>query len=154
LPPSATPPAGSGGVASYDVDGIGIRDHRAHPAPAPDLPPNIHRPNAHKLSPVVTDAMTRQIDQVVAKCAQLLPAGASDEKSRVEGEIFLSIKDGQATVTKAAMQLRDTTGDVDQARRCLEQQAVGLTAHAGDEPDLVDYPIHLSLLLAAAAPGP
>jgi hypothetical protein len=84
----------------------------------------------------------------VRACAASLPREARSERSRVEGQITIAIKDHLATVTAAAFQLRDIAEPAQaEVKQCLTQRAVGLTAPAGDEADLDSYGISLSLAL-------
>ena len=51
-------------------------------------------------------------------------------------------------VTSTTVELSDVTGGtVDQARKCIEDKSVGLTAPAANEADLEDYPIQISFVI-------
>ncbi len=156
--PAPALPAGQGRIApegsatSYTIDGIEVRDHRGSNAGPPmDLPPNIHPPTSHKIPSTLTHVVATQVQGVLADCARMLPAAARGPRSRLEGELIVAIKSGKLTVTRSMMQLRDTVGDVEAARSCVEQKSVGLTADAADQPDLDNYSIHVSF---AVLPGP
>ncbi len=143
------------GVTSYMIDGIPVRDHRGPAAGKPlDLPPNIHPPNAPKIPPALVSDVSGKVRAVMGDCARLLPADARGPKPRLEGEIIVSVKDGTLTVDRSMMQLRDVVGDPEPMRQCMEQKTVGLTANAGDQPDITDYSIHLSFVVLAGPPPP
>jgi hypothetical protein len=149
LPQGRITPEGS--ATTYTIDGIEVRDHRGSNAGPPmDLPPNIHPPLSHKIPSTLTHVVAQQLQGVLAECARALPPGARGPKPRLEGEVIVAIKSGKLTVTRSMMQLRDTIGDVEATRSCVEQKSVGLTADASDQPDLDNYSIHVSF---AVLPG-
>lgn len=85
---------------------------------------------------------------MLRECTAGIPAEALEPKSRIEGEILISIKDHQATVTSATLKLRRVAEDAKAgAEQCLARAALGFVAPAGDESDLDDYSIALSLTL-------
>ncbi|HEX3764663.1 MAG TPA: hypothetical protein VHW23_38475 [Kofleriaceae bacterium] len=126
----------------------GARDHRApqHAVTEPPPPPRADPPAGRKINIQVTSDLSQVLRPALQECAANLAPGAAGATSRIEGEIVVSIKDHQATVTAANFQLRDIAeaaqADVQQ---CLVQRAVGVTASAGDEQDVDSYPITVSL---------
>jgi hypothetical protein len=79
------------------------------------------------------------------ECGRSVPAPSLGTKPRLEGQIVIAVKDQQAKVTSATMQLRDITGEaVDPTRQCIEQRSLGLTAAAPGEVDLESYSINLT----------
>jgi hypothetical protein len=126
----------------------GERDHRApeRAAAEPPPPPRADPPAGRKINVQVTSDLSQVLRPALQECASSLAPGAAGATSRVEGQIFISIKDHQATVTSANFQLRDIaeTAQAD-VQQCLVQRAVGVTAAAGDEQDLDGYPITVSL---------
>jgi hypothetical protein len=129
------------------VGAQGVRDHRApeRAAPAaPEQPPD--PPAGHKINVQVTSDLSQVLRPALQDCATNLAPGVAGDTSRVEGQIVIAIKNHQATVTSASFQLRDFA-EAAQAdlKQCLVQRAVGVTAPAGDEPDIDGYPIVVSL---------
>ena len=152
-PPATVTPAiasdvGSDDATTYKVDTITIHDHRGSNAgSALDLPPGIHPPNMRQISPAAVANVSRGVRGVLAECQKLVPPIPPGPKPRMDGEIVISIKNGQATITKGLVQLRDTVGDVEPAKQCLEQKVVGVTSDAAGEADLDAYSIHMSFAL-------
>lgn len=111
------------------------------PPPAPPDPPAGRRINIQ-----VTSDLSQVLRPALQECAADLAPGAAGDTSRVEGQVVIAIKDHQATVMSASFQLHDVA-EAAQAdvKQCLLQRAVGVTAPAGDEPDLDGYPITVSL---------
>jgi hypothetical protein len=144
-----TPPAGrtatdDGSAKTYQIEGITVHDHRGSNAGPPmDLPPNMHPPGSREIPVSIVSAFSKEVRRVVFDCTHDLPQAQRGPHSRVEGEIVIAIKDGKASVTKSLMQLRDTTGDVEQVRQCIEQHATGLSVDGEGQADLDGYSIHL-----------
>ncbi|MBA3391721.1 MAG: hypothetical protein H0T89_03705 [Deltaproteobacteria bacterium] len=128
------------------VNGIRVRDHRKPEDRVPmDLPPNLHPPSSRRIQPTLTGALTDQIRKIMAACGASVPKQELGVKPRIEGQIVIAVKGQQAQVTSAVMVMRDATGPgVDQAKQCIEQKAVGVTAPAPDEADVESYSINLS----------
>lgn len=85
---------------------------------------------------------------MLRQCTAGIPAEAQGPKGRIEGEILISIKDHQATVTSATLSLRDVAEDAKAAaEQCLARAPLGFVAPADAESDLDDYSIALSLTL-------
>ena len=149
ITPGIAPSASDGADSNnYQVGGVTIHDHRGSNAgSAIDLPPGVHPPNMRQISPAVVNNVSRGVRGVLAQCQKLVPPIPPGPKPRMDGEIVISIKDGQATITKGLVQLRDTVGDVEPAKQCLEQKVVGVTADASGEADLDSYSIHMSFAL-------
>lgn len=127
----------------------GARDHREAGRtvqPPPPTPPRADPPAGRKINVQVTSDLSQVLRPALQECAANLAPGAAGATSRIEGEIIVSIKDHQATVTSANFQLRDIseTAQAD-VQQCLVQRAVGVTASAGDEQDVDGYPITVSL---------
>lgn len=60
----------------------------------------------------------------------------------------MSIKDHQATVTRATFELRDlASASQGPLKQCMEQKSVGVATPSGDEPDVSGYAITLSFRL-------
>lgn len=91
-------------------------------------------------------SLSQKLRPTLKECAANLAPDAAGKQSRIEGEIIVSIKDHQATITAANFQLRDIAEAAKPGiQQCLVQRAVGFTASAGDESDVDGYPITLSL---------
>ncbi|MBV8759816.1 MAG: hypothetical protein JO257_21180 [Deltaproteobacteria bacterium] len=137
------PPPGS--ANEYTIGDVRVRDHRAGSNAPLDVPPNIHRPNTRQLPSGLTAEVAQKVRGVLADCAKDLPKEARGEHPRLEGTIFVAIKDHKLTVTSAAYQLRDVTGDaVDATKSCVEQKSVGLEAAASDQDDIDNYSIGIT----------
>jgi hypothetical protein len=145
---AATPTPRSGsGATDYTVGGVRIRDHRAGTHAPADVPPAVHTLGGHKVSSQLVSGFAQKLRGVVAECATSVDAGARGAKARAEGEIRIAIKGGQATISRAIFQLRDVTGASDPAKLCMEEKAVTISIPSGDEPDVEDYSVTLSLSL-------
>ena len=120
------------------------RDHRTAEHAAADSPPD--PPAGRTINVQVTSDLSQVLRPALQECAANLAPGTAGDLSRVEGQVVIAIKDHQATVTSASFQLHDFA-EAAQAdiKQCLVQRAVGVTAPAGDEPDIDSYPITVSL---------
>jgi hypothetical protein len=120
------------------------RDHRAAEPAAVDPPSD--PPAGRRINVQVTSDLSQVLRPALQECAANLVPGTAGDLSRVDGQVVIAIKDHQATVTSASFQLHDfaeaAQADIQQ---CLVQRAVGVTAPAGDEPDVDSYPITISL---------
>lgn len=126
----------------------GARDHRVpeRAAAEPPPPPHADPPAGRKINIQVTSDLSQVLRPALQECAANLAPGAAGATSRIEGQIFVAIKDHQATVTSADFQLRDIAEAAQpDIKQCLMQRAVGVTATAGDEQDVDSYPITVSL---------
>ena len=146
---TATPTSGSDGeVKEYEVNGVKVRDHRKGDHPPVDLPPNIHPLEGRKLPSTLTADISNKLQGVLKECAANVPVEARGTKPRLEGTIFVSIKDHQLKITSSTVQLRDVVGAaVEPTKKCFEEKSVGLTTGAGDEPDLDGYSISITYAL-------
>jgi hypothetical protein len=140
------------GSASAPIGETRIRDHRSPDRIADDTAPRAPRPSeepeGRKIAPQVTGGLGQQLRPLLRQCTASLAPGARTDKSRVQGEITVSIKDQQATITGARFELRDIA-EASQAdfKRCLTERAVGLAAPATGEADVEGYAITVSLVL-------
>jgi len=129
-----------------------IHDHRT-PAPAAsepaasETPPPVPPPQGDRAAATqLTQVLSQRLPAALQECAANLQPAQHGARSRVEGEIRIAIKDHEATITSAAFQLRDVSDAVqDEIKRCLVQHAVGVTAPAGDEADIDNRAISVSL---------
>ncbi|TMQ12374.1 MAG: hypothetical protein E6J90_15060 [Deltaproteobacteria bacterium] len=125
-----------------------IRDHRTGEHAQPEIPPPSHPPGGREIAPQITGDLGQQLRPLVRTCAAHLAPEARSDKSRIDGQITIAIRDHQATVVAAAFQLRDVAEAAQaEVKQCLTQRAVGLTAPASNEADLDGYAISLSLAL-------
>ncbi|HSN30668.1 MAG TPA: hypothetical protein VLT45_30485 [Kofleriaceae bacterium] len=138
------PPPGS--ANEYMIGDVRVRDHRAGSNAPLDVPPNIHAPNTRQLPSTLTAEVAQKIRVVLADCAKELPKEARGDHPRLEGTIFVSIKEHRLTVTSATYQLRDVTGDdaVQATKSCVEQKSVGLQTDASDQADIDNYSIGIT----------
>jgi len=148
LPP---PQSGSSDTAGQPV----VHDHRSPvpaasepPPPPPSEPPaTIPPPSPDRAAATqITQVLSRRLPPALQECAANLQPSQHGARSRIQGEIQIAIKDHQATITSATFQLRDVNDAVqDEIKRCLVQHAVGVTAPAGDEADIDNRAISVSL---------
>jgi hypothetical protein len=145
--PRLSPAEGSGSATEYYVGGTRVRDHRAgEHTPIQMSPAPPRRPERRDTASRLTADLAQRIRPAMGACIAGVPAELRGDKPRVEGEIIVAIKDHQATVTSAALALRDVPEAAQLGvRPCLARAAVGLVAPAGTEDDVDGYPITLSL---------
>lgn len=131
-----------------------IHDHRSPDPAASEAPPPPSEPPAPRPPPQpdreaatqITQVLSQRLPAALQECAANLQPSQHGARSRIQGEIRIAIKDRQATITSAAFQLRDVNDAVqDEIKRCLVQHAVGVTAPAGDEADVDNRAISVSL---------
>jgi hypothetical protein len=135
-------------VREYAVGDVLIRDHRAREVPPPDVPPAVHPPIGRRLPSRLTSDLAAQLRAATTTCAASVPADARGAAPRIDGEIVIAIKDQRASITSATIQPRDLTGDAMEAvKQCLLGKAIGMSTPSGDEPDLEQYSITLSLVV-------
>jgi len=145
LPPSA--PAAPAGT-DYVVGDVRVRDHRTGTHEQLDVAPVIHAPTGTKIASALSSEIAKNIGGVVAECAGLVPSAARGARPRFEGQVKIAIANHQATITSAAIRLRDVTGESSAAaQQCLEQKVIGVSTPSGNEPDIDGYGITLSLRL-------
>lgn len=132
----------------YRAGATRVRDHRAGEHTPIQAPPRIPRPDGREIPSTLTSSLGRGIRTALRPCAAGIAPSALGPRPRIEGQILVSIRDHQATVTSSTLKLRDVADDARaQAEECLARSAVGFVAPAGDEPDIDDYSITLSLTL-------
>jgi hypothetical protein len=143
--PSAARPE----VTEYRVGDVRVRDHRTgEHGPVPIARRPLPRPDGREIPSRLTSDLGQRVRSVVWQCVAAVPADARGAGARAEGQILVSIKDHQATVTAATLQLRNVAETAQpEFDQCLARSAVGLVASAGNESDLDDYSITLSLTL-------
>jgi len=139
-------PAGAGSaVREYASGDVRVRDHRSGDHAAVDVPPAIHPPEGRKIPSQLTSDLAQHLRGVMAECAASVPPDALGASPRLEGEVLMSIKNHQATVTGATFQLRDVAAaSQDPVKQCMAQKAVGVATPSGDEADVEGYAINLS----------
>jgi len=143
-PLPSTAPSGT----DYVVGDVRVRDHRTGTHEQLDVAPVIHAPTGPKIASTLSQAIAKNIRGVVADCAASVPSDARGAKPRFEGQVKIAIANQQATITSAAIRLRDVTGEsVAAAQQCIEQKVIGISTPSGNEPDIEGYGITLSLRL-------
>jgi hypothetical protein len=147
----ALPTVGSGtgsGSRDYMIGGVHVRDHRSGEHAELDIPPAIHPPQGRRIPSQLTYDLTQRLRGVVNECAANVPRDGRGANPRIEGEILIAIKNQQATVTGGTFQLRDAdAASAAPVKACVEQKAIGVATPSGDEPELENYAITLSLRL-------
>ena len=137
-----------GEVKEYEINGVKIRDHRKGDHPPPDLPPNLHPLEGRHLPVALTTAISNKLQVVLKECAADVPVEARGAKPRLEGTIFVAIKDHSLRITQTTAQLRDVVGaSVEPTKRCFEEKSVGLATPAPDQDDLDSYSIAITYAL-------
>jgi hypothetical protein len=132
----------------YMIDGVKVRDHRKGDHAPVDLPRNIHPPGTRKVASTLTHDLSQKLQAALAECATKIPPEARGIKPRLEGTVFIAIKDARAQITDATVQLRGVQGEtVAAAKQCMEQKSVGIGTPAPGEADLERYSISLSFAL-------
>jgi hypothetical protein len=129
-------------------DGRVVRDFRDPSRRVPlEKPPTMHAPGGRKIQPQLTEALTNQIVPHIKECGKAVPAEARGDRPRLEGQIVIAIKAGQATVTGAVFKLTNITSDslAETARQCVEQKTLTVKVPASGEADLDAYSINMSL---------
>jgi hypothetical protein len=128
------------------INGVRVRDHRQDRSKPISLPTTRPPPRGRRIAPELTGELTSRIMPIVRECAMAhLAPETRGPKPRAEGQVVVTIKDQQARITRTVVELSDVTGGtVDQARKCIEDKTVGVTAPAANETDLEDYPIQIS----------
>jgi len=141
-------PASDRPPTEHTIDGVLIRDHRSGDRPPIDLPRTTHAPEGRKLPATLTRDLSQQLQGVMNECAAKIPREAratGPDGPRLESTIFIAIKDQQARITDATVQLRNLEGaSVAPAKLCIEQKALGLTTKAPDEADLERYSVSIT----------
>jgi hypothetical protein len=139
---------GAGSAEGYTIGNVNVRDHRSRTQAQLDVPPVIHAPQGRRIQSTLTSAISQHVRAAVATCAVDVPQSARGARARIEGQITIAIKNQQATITGAVVQLRDVTGIAfDPIKQCVEQRSIGATTSSSDEPDIDSYGITLSLRL-------
>lgn len=123
------------------IDGNRHRDYRPEGSRPIDIPPAIHPPDARKMQPTSTAAISKGVRAALRECTQSIPATERSGRPKMDSLVVVAVKDKVATVTKTVVQLRDVSGPgADAAKACIEQKLVG-QATPVDEEDLASYDI-------------
>jgi hypothetical protein len=146
--PALPQPAPGENPRDYVVGDIRVRDHREGDNKPLDIPPNPHPADGPKIPSLLTHEIAQKVKAVMAECTKDLPADARGDKPRLEGQILITIKDHNVTVTKSTMQLRNVTGEsVEPTKQCIESKSVGITNAAPEQSDLDNYSINVSFAI-------
>jgi hypothetical protein len=129
-----------------------LRDHRA-PAPterhaaAPPPPDAALPPIRPETGRQISTSLAQQIQPALRQCTAGVAPDARGKHARIEGQVFVAIASGQATISGANFELRDVNdaAQPDDIKRCLTQQVIGLAAPAAGEPDVERYAINVSM---------
>lgn len=130
------------------INGVRVRDHRrdrSKPISFPDRPPPS---DTRRIGRTTTVDINNRILPFVRECGSSVPPEARGDRPRVEGQVIVSIKDHQARVTEATVEISAVAGAaLDVAKQCIQQKALGVVVPAADEADIENYPIQLSYAL-------
>jgi hypothetical protein len=139
-----TPPAVRPGreVTDYMVGSARVRDHRSGERTPDVVPRAAHPPEGRKIASQLTSDVAQKVRAAMTECAMNLPRDARGADPRLDGTVEIAIKDRQATITSASVQLRDVQSSAaDSLKRCVEQKSVGVATSAGEEADVAGYAI-------------
>ena len=128
-------------------DGRKVRDFRRPENRVPlDVPPSTQTPGGRRIKPELTGLFTEQITALMRECGKSVSAADRGTKPRLEGQIVIAIKAGEASVTSAVFKLTNMTSPAaaDTAKTCVEQKALTVEVPAEGEADLDSYSINLS----------
>lgn len=135
-------------VTDYMVGGARVRDHRSGERTPNVVPRAIHPPEGRKIASQLTSDVAQKVRAVMTECAMNLPHDARGADPRLDGTIEVAIKDRQATITSASVQLRDVqSAAADSVKQCIEQRSVGVATSAGEEADVAGYAITVAFRL-------
>jgi len=144
----ALPARSDPAVSEYMVGDVRVRDHRTGEHAPIDVPPAVHPPQGRKIPSQLTSDIARGLRSVVSECAASVLPGDRGAAPHLDGLIMISIKNQQATITSATFQARDVAPTSQGlVKQCLEQKSIGVGVPSGDEADVEDYGITLSLRL-------
>lgn len=147
-PRPALPARSDPTVSEYMVGDVLVRDHRTGDHAPIDVPPAVHPPQGRKIPSQLTSDIAHRLRAVVTECAASVLPGDRGATPHLDGQIMISIKDQQATITSATFQARDVAPTSQGlVKQCLEQKAIGVGVPSGDEADVEGYGITLSLRL-------
>jgi beta-lactam-binding protein with PASTA domain len=77
-----------------------------------------------------------------------VPPEARGAKPRVDGQLLITIKSGQVSISGITVEISNVVGaTLEPAKQCIQQKALGVTVPQVDEEDLENYPIQLSYAL-------
>lgn len=149
--------AGSGSAAGgkpyreyVTADGRRVRDHRRHPpVDAGAGSARAPRPPGRTLDNSVTRSVGLAFKPVMKGCLKGLPStAAGGKRARLQGELFVSIKDHQLKVDGAKLGIPQLEGDaVTEAIQCMQEKSAGITTAAPDEADLDRLAIRIDIAL-------
>jgi hypothetical protein len=128
-------------------DGRRVRDFRAPKDRKPlEIPPSVHAPGGRKIDPSLTGLYTDEIIKAMHECGKAVPKEVLGAKPRLEGQIVITIKQAQGSVTNAVFKITDISSEslAETARQCVEQRALSVKVPATGEADLDSYSINLS----------
>ena len=135
-------------VTDYMVGGARVRDHRSGARTPVDVPPAIHPPEGRKIPSQLTSDVAQRVRAVMTECALNLPPDARGADPRLDGTIMIAIKDRQATITSASVQLRDVNASAAApVKQCIEEKSIGVATSAGEEADVAGYAITVAFRL-------
>jgi hypothetical protein len=133
-------------------DGRRVRDHRTAGSAAPPTPePPPPRPDGRTIKPAVTADVGNRLEAVIKDCVVGLPRHdktSGKPRPRLQGNVFVTIKDKQLSVTEADLSISELAGDAAAAAKtCMQQKSVGISTVAEDEADVERYAIRINYQL-------
>ncbi|MFT3692567.1 MAG: hypothetical protein QM831_05450 [Kofleriaceae bacterium] len=140
---------GSDAYTEYMIGDIKVRDHRKGSNAPLTVPPNPHPANARELPLELTHDITSQVNKAIYACSASVPKEARGDKPKAVGQLVVSVKNHQLTVTNLTVETRDIT-DEEAAKAlvaCSQEKTAALTANAKDVDDIDGYKIQLNYAL-------
>ncbi|HEY0250343.1 MAG TPA: hypothetical protein VGC41_02410 [Kofleriaceae bacterium] len=137
---------GSDHVTEYMVGDVKIRDHRRGSNAPMDIPPNSHPSNARELPLELTHDITNQVNKAILGCSTTVPKEARGDKPKVIGQLVVSVKNRQLSVTGLTLETRDISdaAAADALKQCAQEKSASMTANAHDVDDILNYKIQLN----------
>jgi hypothetical protein len=123
------------------ADDAVVRDHRPGDHLVRTSPPIDRQQRTRLLPTALTKEISSKVNAVIASCTGDLHTGGA----RLEADVAVAIANHTLTVTAVSVAIPGAT--LDEAKRCIEQRAVGWTTTAGDQEDIADYKIGVSFRL-------
>ncbi len=141
-------PSATGDVREVRRGDMVIHDHRDNPTAAMDPTPVIRTPGGRLLPANVANELAAVLRPGINACTEAIPAQARGAAARIDAHLTVAIKAGKLSVTTVDQPVvGDIKGDAATAVRDCLKNALATATMPTSEPDIVDYPISLSMPL-------
>ncbi len=151
--PAAVDPAVSSVPATDEVREVRrgdmvIHDHRDNPTAATDPTPVIRPPGGRLLPANVANELAAVLRPGINACTNAIPKQARGAAARIDAHLTVAIKEGKLSVTTVDPPVvGDIKGDAATSVRDCLTNVLSIATMTTAEPDIVDYPISLSMPL-------